>query len=207
MAVYEQPIAGPAASALASLTTAQLAFIRSLPKAELHAHLNGSIPLSLLQKLARERAASYKADASMDAAVRAGLDRLQSGAELNEIHDFFGLFDAIYALTDRPETLRTCTRAVLEHFLNKESAEAQYLELRTTPRETEHMTFRDYLITVLQEIDHFGPEKAALIVSVNRDMKPAQVEKIISLAIQLYKDGLRIVGLDLCGNPLVSSIT
>lgn len=207
MTVYEQPVAGPAAAALASLTPAQLTFIHSLPKAELHAHLNGSIPIALLQKLAQKRAASLEVDTSLDAAVRSGLDRLQSGVELNEIHDFFGLFRAIYALTDRPETLRECTRAVLEHFLNEEQPQAQYLELRTTPRETEHMTLRDYLVTVLQEVEAFGPEQAGLIVSVSREMKPDAMERIVALAIQLRKEGSRVVGLDLCGNPLGGDAT
>ena len=36
-------------------TSAQLSFCRALPKVELHAHLNGSIPPALLQQLAEAK--------------------------------------------------------------------------------------------------------------------------------------------------------
>ena len=96
-------IAGPAAEALASLAPAQLAFLHALPKAELHAHLNGSIPLPVLHALAE----SYVPDAASPdaAAVRAGLAQLQRGVTLDAIGDFFGLFPAIYALTATPPAL------------------------------------------------------------------------------------------------------
>jgi len=55
----ELAIAGPAADALASLTPAQVTFLRSVEKAELHAHLNGSIPIGTLKELAREYAKRY----------------------------------------------------------------------------------------------------------------------------------------------------
>jgi adenosine deaminase len=200
---YDQPIAGPAAAALSSLTAEQLAFIRSLHRAELHAHLNGSIPLALLQTLARERADSLMSGSNLDAAVSAGLARLESGVQLTEIGDFFGLFRAIYALTDRPETLKSCTQAVLAHFLEGEHPEAQYLELRTTPRVTPHMTRREYLEAVLEEVERFSPDQAALIVSMDRTMSLVDKEDVANLAIALRKEGRCVVGLDVCGDPLV----
>ncbi|EDQ98638.1 uncharacterized protein LACBIDRAFT_298374 [Laccaria bicolor S238N-H82] len=47
-------IAGPAAAALASLKPDQVTFLQSLEKAELHAHLNGSIPIAVIQQLGKE---------------------------------------------------------------------------------------------------------------------------------------------------------
>ncbi len=98
-------VAGYALDAINSLTPRKLSFIQSLPKAELHAHLNGSIPISVLRELAKESSISSEA-----------ISKLQNGVELNEIHDFFGLFPAIYALTATPEALRAryarCSRRI-----------------------------------------------------------------------------------------------
>ncbi|KAG2085063.1 hypothetical protein BD769DRAFT_1536556 [Suillus cothurnatus] len=47
-------IAGPAAAALSSLCPDDVIFLQSLPKAELHAHLNGSIPIKTILELAQQ---------------------------------------------------------------------------------------------------------------------------------------------------------
>ena len=80
-------IAGYARAALDSLTPAQITFLQSLPKAELHAHLNGSIPLPVLQELAAEYAASESHTVAPDA-VRDGLVKLQAGVTLDALGDF-----------------------------------------------------------------------------------------------------------------------
>ena len=54
-ALGDQEIAGFAADALHALTPAQIVFLRALSKAELHAHLNGCIPVQVLRKLAAEQ--------------------------------------------------------------------------------------------------------------------------------------------------------
>ena len=92
--------ATPADAALRLLSPAQLAFLERLPKAELHAHLNGSIPLPVLQELAQEylsapsiTPATGEHDAApLAAEVLSGLQHLQAGCNLNTIDDFFVLF-------------------------------------------------------------------------------------------------------------------
>ena len=104
---------GPVAEALASLTPVQLEFLKKVPKPELHAHLNGSIPFHLLQQLAHERTASPTADgqtAVLPENIRTGLEKLQAGVVLDELHDFFDLFPAIYTLTSNPATLARAAR-------------------------------------------------------------------------------------------------
>ena len=200
-------IAGYAASALASLTADQVEFLRKLPKAELHAHLNGCIPISTLRKLAAE----HPDPASLPENVHVGIDQLQKGVVLGEIHDFFGLFPAIYALTSSPEALATAARAVLALFLEPDveapngQSQAAYLEMRTTPRESAHMTRRRYLETVLDEVEKYPSERAALIVSLDRRMDARIAEEVVDLAIALRSEGRRVVGVDLCGDPLVST--
>lgn len=197
-------IDGPAAAALASLTQRQLAFIRSLRKAELHAHLNGSIPISTLQKLAENMAPDLSRQTSE--AVQKGIDVLKNGVQLNAIGDFFGLFPAIYALTSTPDALREVTCDVLAVFLKGDPPEAAYLELRSTPRTSPSMTRRQYLEAVLDELEKYPVDTAALIVSVDRRMTPDEANECVELAIQLRNEGRRVVGIDLCGDPLVRSL-
>jgi adenosine deaminase len=205
--------AGPGEAALRALTPSQLSFLERLPKAELHAHLNGSIPLPLLQDLAREYTYTPPTDddaggVGIEAAeVLANVQRLRAGSAFSTIDEFFKLFPAIYALTSTPASLKRVTRAVLSHFLDPSSSSAAaavvYIELRTTPRETPHMSRRVYLETVLDEIETRSPDAAALIVSLDRRMTPDVAQEALELAIQLRREGRRVVGVDLCGDPTV----
>ncbi|KAH9060745.1 adenosine deaminase-like protein [Lactarius vividus] len=205
------PSMTPADDALRLLSPAQLAFLDRLPKAELHAHLNGSIPLPLLQELAQEYlSAPTTATANADthptpivaADVISGLQLLQAGVILDRIDNFFGLFPAIYALTSTPAALRRATRGVLSHFLDGASGAVAYIELRTTPRETPGvMTRREYLEAVLDEVEARAPDAAALIVSLDRRMERAVAQEVLVLAVQLRREGRRVVGVDLCGDP------
>ncbi|KDQ59526.1 hypothetical protein JAAARDRAFT_174899 [Jaapia argillacea MUCL 33604] len=202
-----------AAEALASLTDAQISFLQALPKAELHTHLNGSIPLPILQELAHAFLDKSSVNGSggvsaVSESVKAGIERLELGVELNEIHDFFSLFPAIYALTSTPQALRTVTLAILEAFLDGLKPQCTYLELRTTPRETPAMTRREYLEAVLAEMEKFDPEgrRVNLIVSVDRRMSEGVVDEIMDLAIALRDEGRRVVGIDLCGDPLAGDM-
>jgi adenosine deaminase len=205
--------ANPALPALRALSPSQLAFLKALPKAELHAHLNGSIPLPFLEQLAREYTQSPPPTTSsappLAAQVLTGVRRLQTHEGLDNLYDFFELFPAIHALTSTPANLKRATQAILSHFLDPdpdasvEHGTVAYIELRTTPRETAHMTRQAYLETVLDEIEARPSDVAALIVSLDRAMTPQVAREVINLAVQLRRDGRRVVGVDLCGNPRV----
>ncbi|KAI9059556.1 Metallo-dependent hydrolase [Trametes sanguinea] len=199
-------VTGYAADALASLSPSQLAFLQKLPKAELHAHVNGSIPFPVLQQLATDFKSTSPGDPGLPDHVRAGIQRLQDGVVLNEIHDFFGLFPAIYTLTSTPSALRYATRAVLEHFLEPQRdnggyPQAAYLELRSTPRETPAMSRMQYIETVLGEVERYPSERAAMIVSLDRRMDSRTAAECVECAVKLRQAGRRIVGVDLCGDP------
>ncbi|KAF9547257.1 Metallo-dependent hydrolase [Agrocybe pediades] len=202
-------IAGPAAAALSSLDAAQIQFLQSLPKAELHAHLNGSIPISVLQELAAERASSSSSSSESISGdlVLSGIQKLLKGVTLDKIDDFFTLFPAIYALTSTPDALRRATRAVLRTFLDVSDPnlnpypQCSYLELRTTPRQNTHMNRETYLRSVLEEVETYPSARAGLIVSIDRKMGEETVKEILHLAMKLKKEGRRVVGLDLCGDP------
>ncbi|KAG1836826.1 Metallo-dependent hydrolase [Suillus subalutaceus] len=195
-------ISGPAAAALASLCPDNVIFLQSLPKAELHAHLNGSIPVKTILELAQK----YPPSGAHAAEVADTIEKLGSGVDFNEISDFFFLMSVIYALTSTPEAVATVTRAVLQSFLNPaddgaESPQCAYLELRSTPRATTHMTRERYLVTVLDEIETYPATQAALIVSVDRRMSDLDLAECVSLAIEMKNRGRRVVGIDVCGDP------
>ncbi|KAJ3005483.1 hypothetical protein NUW54_g4320 [Trametes sanguinea] len=191
------------------LSPSQLTFLQKLPKAELHAHLNGSIPFPVLQQLATDFQSTSPGDPGLPDHVRAGIQRLQDGVVLNEIHDFFGLFPAVYALTSTPSALRRATHAVLEHFLEPQRdnggyPQAAYLELRSTPRETPAMSRMQYIETVLEEVERYPSERAALIVSLDRRMDSRTAAECVECAVKLRQAGRRVVGIDLCGDPKVN---
>ncbi|KAG2358644.1 adenosine deaminase-like protein [Suillus spraguei] len=199
-------ITGPAAAALASLSPDSVIFLQSLPKAELHAHLNGSIPIETILELAQQYSSASTSAERTD--ITDTIEKLRSGVAFHEISDFFALMRAIYALTSTLEAVATATRAVLQSFLNPtgisngaESPQCTYLELRTTPRATTQMTRERYLTTVLDEIEMYPPTQAALIVSVDRRMTDTDLEECISLAIEMKNRGRRVVGVDVCGDP------
>lgn len=196
----QHSVAGHAANALGSLTSAQISFIQKLPKAELHAHLNGSIPVPVILELARDHVGSE----DVSSGIQQGLKRLEN-VELKDLNEFFGLFPAIYALTSTPPALARAARGVLSDFLDGDTPQCTYLELRSTPRATSQMTRAEYVETVVTEVERYPEDKAALIVSVNRTMTEQEVEECIGIARALKAKGRRIVGIDLCGDPMVSN--
>jgi len=189
--------------ALESLSQEEIAFLTSLPKAELHAHLNGSIPLRCLKSMAK----SLSVDKTSPA-IEQGISALENKVILAKITDFFSLFPAIYALTSNTENVSVATEAVLEDFLGSidgKPPQCTYLELRTTPRSTDAMTKREYLMAVLKAMNKYTPDQCNLIVSVDWRMSAEQAMEIVELAVDLFKAGERIVGVDLCGDFQVNT--
>ncbi|TRM58091.1 Metallo-dependent hydrolase [Schizophyllum amplum] len=204
-------VAGPAKDALDALSPAQVDFIKRLSKAELHAHLNGSIPLHVLRSLAleySEKVPESNNTSVSSSAIESGIQALQAGVNLDTIHSFFDLFPAIYALTSTPETVARTARAVLEDFLDGPEPQCAYLELRSTPRAvaSSGMTRLAYVETVLDEVERYPPERAALIVSLDRRMSDADAEECVAVAKKLKAEGRRVVGVDLCGSPLAGDM-
>lgn len=199
----------PPSDAIAALTPHQVEFLKALPKAELHAHLNGSIPLSTLQQLAKVYAPSEADSGQTLSLSQSGIERLKKGAVFDDIHDVFGLFPAIYALTSTKEALTRATDAVLAEFLEPKDGEAYpqatYLELRSTPKATAAMTRLEYVEIVLDAVEKYRPEQAALIVCLDRRMSKEAADECVEAAVALKRKGRRVVGVDLCGDPTVSS--
>jgi adenosine deaminase len=122
-------------------TKKKMEWIQSLPKIELHAHLNGSIRDSTLLELARvlgEKGVIVFADVEH---VIQKNDR--------SLVEVFKLFDLIHKLTTDHKTVTRITREVVEDFALENVV---YLELRTTPKRSDSigMSKRSYMEAVIQ---------------------------------------------------------
>lgn len=192
-----------------------------LPKVELHAHLNGSIPLGVLQELADERGVE------LSTKFVSSIRHSAAPRPPRTLQDCFDLFAELPAVINDLAALRRITHAALELFAAHHVA---YLELRSTPKSLLHdfrspgrlASKRDYLETVIQEIKDFEqaeeercrenssqgrlPVVCRLIVAVDRSRSLEEATNNIELAIQLHaSDNSYVVGVDLGGNPLQQS--
>ncbi|KAM6493844.1 Metallo-dependent hydrolase [Amanita muscaria] len=204
-------IAGPALAAFDALSPSRITFLQSLPKAELHAHLNGCIPIQALQHLAKEYLSSSSSPSNpiSNDEIRSGVEKLSNGITLDEIDDFFTLFPAIYALTSTRSSLAYAARAVLSDFLDSgddDTAQCAYIELRSTPRETKDMSREEYVYTILEEVERYPVERAAVIVSLDRRMSAEVMCECVDIAAKLKRQGRRVVGVDLCGDPRAGDV-
>ena len=196
----------PSFYAFNSLDDKQKEFLFSLPRRiELHAHLNGSIPLNTLQSLAVDYC-NIDNNNNNNEIIRNAIKNFEKGIKLEKINDFFQLFPSIYALTSTKQAIEYVTTSVLETFLVPQSPyskpQATDLELRSTPRAVQDtgMTRSQYVEAVCNGIDKIesmlGRKCVGLILSIDRRMKSEDAEEIVDLAINCN----HVVGVDLCGD-------
>ena len=101
-----------------------LDFIRSLPKAELHAHLHGSISDQTILELAEMHGSSKREIDEMRVELEAPRNTKQC----------FKLFGMIHKVVTTHEAVTRVTYEALKDFADDN---VKYIELRTTPREDE----------------------------------------------------------------------
>ncbi|KAI4295871.1 hypothetical protein L6164_035869 [Bauhinia variegata] len=196
----------------------------SMPKVEVHAHLNGSIRDSTLLELAKALGEKGVIDFSEVEHVVLKNDR--------SLAEVFKLFDLIHILTTDHMTVTRITKEVIEDFA---SENVVYLELRTTPKRNDSigMTKRSYMEAVVKGLKAdssvdvvFTPyaEDARslvnslptndgyngktrkkiyvrLLLSIDRRETTAAAMETVMLALEMRHLG--VVGIDLSGNPLV----
>ncbi|XP_045534029.1 adenosine deaminase-like protein, partial [Papilio machaon] len=173
-------------------------FCHALPKIELHAHLNGSLSRSTMLQLQR-----HFADAGISDKSNAFFDEFQIGAgDTRNLSDCFQVFNIAHTLTSTPETLALATSLTLQEFQDDGCC---YIELRSTPRDTNQMTKRQYVETIVQTMRNSSENLniiSAFIISINRSNGISEAEDIANLAIEYHKKFPDVVvGLELSGNP------
>jgi adenosine deaminase len=197
----------------------------SLPKIELHAHLNGSIRNSTLLELAKglgEKGTIVFSD--VEHAI------LKKDRSLREV---FKLFDLIHKVTTDLQTVTRITREVVEDFA---AENVVYLELRTTPKKNDlkGISKRSYMEAVVKgvmdvttvEVD-LAPQGLGmghpvnsggrsnlcngtarkqkiyvrLLLSIDRRESTESAMETAKLALEMRHLG--VAGIDLSGNPVV----
>ncbi|KAB2601016.1 adenosine deaminase-like protein [Pyrus ussuriensis x Pyrus communis] len=196
----------------------------SMPKVELHAHLNGSVRDSTLLELASvlgEKGVIVFSD--VEHVIR------KNDRSLTEV---FRLFDLIHILTTDHKVITRITKEVIEDFA---SENVVYLELRTTPKNNASigMSKRSYLGAVLEGIkavtavdvafrphsSDVGSQKNSslinhtcsgsarkkiyvrILLSIDRRETTEAAMETVKLALEMRDLG--VVGIDLSGNPIV----
>uniref|UniRef100_A0AAY5K6P3 Adenosine deaminase domain-containing protein n=1 Tax=Esox lucius TaxID=8010 RepID=A0AAY5K6P3_ESOLU len=174
-------------------------FYRQMPKVELHAHLNGSVSFSTIEKL-MARKPHLNIEHNMTAIL---------SGQKRTLDECFQVFKVIHQLIDTEEDILMVAKDVIREFAEDG---VKYLELRTTPREDKNtgMTKRSYVQTVIEAIRQCKNEgldiEVRLLVSVDRRHGVEVAMKTVKLAEDFMRstDGF-VVGLDLSGDPTVPS--
>eukprot|EP00892_Ulva_mutabilis_P003273 jgi/Ulvmu1/1317/UM011_0045.1 len=198
-------------------------FCASLPKVELHAHLNGSCRDSTLRELAATAPTMSPSCAKL---LSVNGDRT--------LAECFQLFDVIHNVTTSHEAI---TRITLEMCEDMASDSVMYAEIRTTPKNRpEHgITKRSYIDAVLAGVRAFHSSNTAqtradaaagcssgsadeaagaaaaherqqgltvrLLLSIDRREGTAAAQDTVRLAAEYAAAG--VVGVDLSGNPTI----
>jgi len=161
-----------------------LQFCHTMPKIELHAHLNGSMRASTMDELCAKK----------------NLAKLNTSRE--EIaRQCFGVFDIIRKLATDNETIFRITKEMIEDFA---ADNVRYLEIRTGPKHNAQngMTKRSYVESVVAAIEESKYNKSqcvpCVLLSVNREESLESAMETVSLAREFPS---HVVGIDFSGNP------
>ncbi|XP_060533114.1 adenosine deaminase-like protein [Cylas formicarius] len=158
-------------------------FCVSIPKIELHAHLNGSLSRATLKDLGclEEDVQIYN---------KSDID----------LQTCFQLFSVAHKATSDVNSVKYVTKQVIKEFADDN---VLYLELRTTPREEQNMTEEEYIEAVVDGItSHKSPIVVKLLLSLDRRRSIEEQRKTVKSIIKfkkLYPDIVK--GIDLSGNP------
>jgi adenosine deaminase len=169
-------------------------FCQSIPKIELHAHLNGCIRLSTFRQLL----------SSPEDQIH--LDTLEKNFHLGNTHsrmaNVFEKFALLRSCVKNLDDIRRITRETLEDFINDNVI---YIELRTRPRSFNNgnIPSSSYIEAIIEIMKEYEEKiSSRLILSIDRTQTLEQAMETFKLA---EIDRKYIVGLDLSGDPNIKS--
>lgn len=168
----------------------------TLPKVELHRHLEGSLRLSTMLDIARKHGVTVP----VSMLNLSGLVQVQDKDPLT-FSNFLDKFKTLRLFYKSPDVIHRVTREAVEDAARDN---VRYLELRFTPVALSRAEgfplhdVMDWVITSAGEAAKDFKIKVGLIASVNRHESPELAEQVAWLAVEHQKRGLR--GLDLAGN-------
>jgi adenosine deaminase len=176
--------------------TAPLNKYFSLPKVELHRHLEGSLRLTTMLDVARQHGVTVPASMYN----LSGLVQVQDKDPLT-FSNFLEKFKTLRLFYKSPDVIHRVTREAVE---DAAKDNVRYLELRFTPvalSRAEGFPLHDVMDWVVNSAQEAASEfkiKVGLIASVNRHESSELAEQVAWLAAERINKGL--VGIDLAGN-------
>jgi adenosine deaminase len=174
-------------------------FYHSLPKVDLHRHLEGSLRFETVRELAR----SQRLDLPETAELRTMVQMAEQ--ETYTFDNFLSKFSTLRLFYRSPEIIGRITR---EAIADAAADNVRYLELRFTPVALSRVQnfglaqVMDWVIQGAREAEANYGVKTRLIASVNRHEEVALAAQVAYLAIDRVDQG--IVGLDLAGDEVNS---
>ncbi|MCA2003038.1 MAG: adenosine deaminase [Chloroflexi bacterium] len=168
----------------------------SLPKVELHRHLEGSLRLTTMLDIARKHGVTVP----VSMLNLSGLVQVQD-KDPQTFTNFLEKFKTLRLFYKSPDVINRVTREAVE---DAAKDNIRYLELRFTPVALSRAEgfplhdVMDWVVKSAKEAAQAYHVKVGLIASVNRHESPELAEQVAWLAAGYMKDGLR--GLDLAGN-------
>ena len=168
----------------------------SMPKVELHRHLEGSLRLATMLDIAR----AHGVTVPVSIFNLSGLVQVQDKDPLT-FNNFLDKFKTLRMFYRSPDVIHRVAREAVE---DAAKDNCRYLELRFTPVALSRAegfplhAVMDWVITSAQEAAEKYKIKVGLIASVNRHESLELAEQVIWIAAENIKRGL--VGIDLAGN-------
>lgn len=190
-------------------------FCRKLPKIELHAHLNGSISSTTMQKLLKQHKEKRRKEGREDDVMPQIWETTILKGERRTLDDCFVMFKMIHTIVCDEESVEMVAHDVVCEF---DEDGVVYLELRSTPRANPAtgMTKHSYIEAVLSGIDRAMTEcttmrHVRLLLSIDRRHSVTEAHDTIQLASEYLSKSetahqARVVGIDLSGDPTAGDI-
>ena len=170
-------------------------FYRSLPKVDLHRHLEGSLRFETLRELARSQGMDLPPTAQLRTMVQ-----IQEGEKFT-FQNFLSKFSTLRLFYRSPEII---TRITQEVIADAAADNVRYLELRFTPVALSKAQgfslaqVMDWVITGARQAEKDFGVITRLIASINRHESVKLAAQVSYLAVERREAG--VVGLDLAGN-------
>lgn len=170
-------------------------YYQSIPKVDLHRHLEGSLRVTTMAQVAREMGLNLPNTSGLRPLVQIGQE------EPYTFQNFLSKFDTLRQFYRSPEIISRITSEAVE---DAAADNIRYLEMRFTPvalSRAEGFSMGeviDWVIDGAKQACQKHPIQVGLIVSVNRHESTQLAEQVIGLAADRRRDG--ILGVDLAGN-------
>lgn len=180
-----------------------LASMRSMPKVELHRHLEGAVRLSTLVEIAQEYQEIILCDGSLEQ-LRPHVQMMPD--EPRDWQHFLSKFNVLRRFYRSPEIIQRVTR---EAIADAAADNIRYLELRFTPQALNNIIDCSFELIIGWVCEAAAAAAVAhgievkLIISLNRHESVDIGERVLRAAMTCRQMG--IVGLDLAGQEALFS--